>query len=295
MADSDWFSAIDSVLGALEGGINGTVFVAPAGTVGQLPDAIGGDPKQWIKLQAAAAKSKDSFFELLRAKAHFLMLPQTIVTKVKESWRIQLEEYTTGSGLAGTTVLNPDVQTVVIDIPAASLALARSGSSLGRSNERNLAIFATLYHEMTHALIDLREFYDEEFQNLCADGFAAYDLATGVDGAKLYPTTAFSEAAAYYVSDKVDRWCEALFQLDVVSRNTSQAPVFRHDELDAIAFTYNKRAGPYGIVLNNPIQSPDLSDALRAAIDKQILDSGPLTMPFDDTLLGSLRTALLPP
>ncbi len=292
MADSAWFSPIDTVLGSITSRYNTNVFVAPIGTLAPLPAWLGGDPKQWIRLQGAASKSKDAFFVLMSAKARFLMLPQTIITKVKESWRIQLEEHTLPKGLDGLTVLNPDVQTVIVDVPTASLALARSASSLGRSNENNLSIFAAIYHEMTHALIYLREFYDEEFQNLCNDGFAAYDPATGDDGANLYPTTAFSEAAAYYVSDKVDRWCSALYQLDVVSRNTTQAAAFRNDELDTIAFNYNKRKGPYGIVLEDPIKSPDLSDALRAAIDKQILDNGPLTQPFDDTLLGKLSTAL---
>jgi hypothetical protein len=58
--------------------------------VAPLPDALGGDQKWWLPLQAAAAVSKDSFFELLRAKTHFLMMPETIITNLKEASRVQL-------------------------------------------------------------------------------------------------------------------------------------------------------------------------------------------------------------
>jgi hypothetical protein len=295
MAGTAWSSTIDLILQTLETNLTGTVFVAPAGTLRRLPDALGGDPNQWIKLQAAASKSKASFFELLRAKAHFLMLPETIVTKLGGSWRVQVRENTLGDQAAGLTVLNTDVDTVVINIPTASLALARAASNLGRSNGPNFDILVSLYHEMTHALIDLRAYYDDDFQKLCADGFDAYQNASGPDGQIFYPTAAFSEAASYYVDDKVGRWCDALYKLDVLSRNTTQDPVIRRDELDSIAISYNAVKGPYGKILGTPVQTPDLSPTLRDAIDKQILDSGPLTKAFDDTLLGSLRDALLPP
>ena len=43
-------------------------------------------------------------------------------------------------------------------------------------------ILDTLYHEMTHALLWLQEFYDAEIQKLYSDGVAAYAGARGVDG-----------------------------------------------------------------------------------------------------------------
>jgi hypothetical protein len=40
------------------------------------------------------------------------------------------------------------------------------------------------------------------------------------------------------------------------------------------------------------IESPDLSPALRDAIDKKVLDGLPLTQPFDQTPLAGLSNAL---
>lgn len=296
MADTNWHFPIELVriLRSLESGYQGTVFAGRVGTVTPLPDALGGDQKQWPALQDTAAKSKDPFFELLRAKAHFLMLPETIVTTLKETSRVRFLEDSVGEERAGTTDCDEKTHTASIHIPAASQALARAASSLGRDNAQNLGIFKAIYHEMTHAWLCLHEFYsnDNELQKLYADGVAAYSRATLDTGRVLPAELAFTEAAAYYVGDKIARWCEALSKLDALSRNPPQDLAALDFELESIALGFGKFVPTYGQTLMGSIQSPDLSPALRDAIDKKVLDGLPLTKPFAETPLAGLRRAL---
>jgi hypothetical protein len=296
MAGSDWLFPIELVRKSFEGGYKGTVFAGSVGTVTPLPGALGGDQKRWPALQAVVTVSKDPFFALLREKAHFLMLPKTIVITMEETSRVKLLEDSVGEGAYGQTDCDEDTHQAVIHLPGASQSLARAASSLGRNNDRTLEIFAKIYHEMTHAWLCLHEFYDNEFQKLYADGVAAYQsvkLDTGFDPP--LPKTSFSEAAAYYVSDKIARWCEALYQLDLLSRDKPgpQSTLPLDFQLESIADRYNRFEPTYGQVVTGRIQSPDLSTALRDAINKKILDGSPLTKPFDETPLAGLRNLLL--
>ena len=307
MANDRWatatFEAVGNVVHAFESIYTRTVFArvhgleaGPVGTLAPLPDALGGDEKRRPALQAVVTVSKDSFFELLRAKAHFLMLPETIVTTMKETSRVKLFEDSVGI-LDGRTDWDEEAKQASIHIPKASEALVRACSSLGRDNARDLKIVDTVYHESTHAWIDLREFYDDEFQQFCADGIEAYRSAMTVTNTPVPEKLAFSEATAYYVGDKIARWCNALYDLDVLSRAKPQAPGGLDFELESIAIRYDKFVPTYGKVflLGGDIKSPDLSTALRDAIDKKLLDGFPLTKPFSRTPLADLRNALSAP
>jgi hypothetical protein len=297
------FETVGKVVHAFESIYTRTVFArahgleaGPVGTLSPLPDALGGDQKWRPALQAVVTVSKDSFFELLRAKAHFLMLPETIATTLKETSRVQLFEDSAGV-LDGLTEWNEEAKTASIHIPKASEALVHAASSLGRDNNQNLKILETLYHESTHAWIDLREFYedDDAFQQLYANGLDAYQSATTATKTPVPAKLAFSEAAAYYVGDKIARWCKALYDLDVLSRDKPQAPGGLDFELESIAIRYDKFVPTYGkVVLAGEITSPELSIPLRDAIDKKILDGLPLTQPFSRTPLADLRNALSP-
>lgn len=305
MANDRWatatFETVGKVVHAFESIYTRTVFArvhgleaGPVGTLAPLPDALGGDQKWWPALQAVVTVSKDSFFELLRAKAHFLVLPETIVTTMKETSRVQLFEDSVGL-LDGRTDWDEEAQQASIHIPKASEAVVRAASSLGRDNAQNLKVLETVYHESTHAWIALQEFYDDEFQKLCADGVDAYRSATTVTNTPVPAKLAFSEAAAYYVGDKIARWCKALYDLDVLSRDKPQAPGGLDFELESVAIRYDKFVPTYGrvVLLGGDIQSPDLSTALRDAIDERVLDGLPLTKPFSRTPLADLRNALL--
>ena len=295
MADSDWFIAIAKFRGLFENAYQGTVFGGPVGTLVRLPDRLGGAQQWRPSLQALVAGNKAAFFELLQAKAHFLMLPKKIVTTLKESSRFQLDEASVGSVAQGRTDYDEETHTAVCHVPGASASLARSASGIGRNNDRDFAGVETIYHEMTHAWLALHEFYDDEFQKLYADGVAAYQSVKLDTGSEVPAWIGFTEAAAYYVGDKISRWCDALYRLDEFSRFKPQDPVDLQFQLESIAVRYNKFQPTYGKTLLGTVQSPDLSTALRDAIDKMILDGCPLTKPFDDTPLASLRAALSGP
>jgi hypothetical protein len=181
---------------------------------------------------------------------------------------------------------------VSMTIPAASEALARAASSIGRDNSKNLHIFEAIYHEMTHASFCLHESFDGEFQKLYADGLAAYGKATLDTGRVLPADLAFTEAAAYYVGDKIARWCDALYNLDVLSRDPPQDLLTLDFQLESIARNYDKVVPIYGKTLMGSIQSPELSADLRKAIDKKLLDALPMTKPFAETPLAWLQRAL---
>jgi hypothetical protein len=293
-----WAAMLDDMVRRFETGTFLTVLEQP-GKVSRLPNALGGDPKQW-PLLAAPAKSKDGLCTLLRAKAHFLVLPKPIVDVMKETWRVEFDE-AAGVGRAGTGEHSVPTRGAWMHIPGASDGLASVGYDLGRVPvplPASYEILNTVYHEMTHAWLWLAEFYDADMQKLATDGQVAYASARGVSGTVFDPWMAFTEAAGEYVGDRIIRWCNALRELDVLRRNL---PTFR-DELQAkvqkIVDTYDTFGTyAYGRVpvgsTEEQIASPQLSKPLRDLIDKKILDGRPLTKDFADTPLAGLRDALL--
>jgi hypothetical protein len=296
MADG-WATMFDDIVRRFETGTFLTALEQP-GKVSRLPNSLGGDPTQWAPL-AAAAKTKESLFTLLRAKAHFLMLPKTIVLTMKDDSRVEFDE-AAGTGKAGTSE-NTGPRGAWMHIPGASDGVASVGYDLGRVSTAVPAsydILDSLYHEMTHALLWLQEFYDAEVQKLYADGVAAYAGARGVDGTAFEARKAFTEAASYYVGDRISRWCIALRGLDVLWRSP---PMYRselREKLQRIIDTYDTFGTyAYGRVpvdsTEEQIASPELSKPLRDAIDKKILDERPLTKDFADTPLAGLRDALM--
>lgn len=296
MAGSDWYFPISMVRRSFESGYNGTVFAGPWGTVAPLPGALGGDQKQWPALQAVAAASKDSFFELLRAKAHYLVLPKSIIAAMI-SGPVDISEDDPGKGNKGLTY-PPDLLTgrVEIRIPGAMTAVVGAGYGLGRNVPFSADLdgyYKTLgftYHEMTHAWLDLHE-SDDEMQKLWTDGNAAYQNATSELGDQVDSDYAFSESAASYVHDRIDRWCNALQRLDGLLLRIKPATA---DELESIEFDFNRPVAPVVMLKNGEeLSSPTLSDALRDALYKKVLEGLPLTQPFfKDTPLAALRDAL---
>jgi len=305
VAGNDWFLQISMIRRQLEALFENayediTIFNAPEGQLAQLPDALGGDPKRWRDLETAAAHSTLSFFELLQAKAQFLMLPKAIVRRL-DPLRVNLSEepILDDPKARGRTIWNDSARTAEVRIPGASGGLARTGYVFGRKvfpvpAAEDFDGLDTIYHEFTHAWFDLRELSppDSEVQTLWASGVLAYLSASGVSGTDFsdQPGKAFSEAAAYYVGDRISRWLTALDEVNFLwSLKPSDGD---SATLQAIQDSYDKPPDTYGIVNHEAIASPQLPPALRDAINEKVLDGLPLTKPFDDTPLASLRDAI---
>jgi hypothetical protein len=307
MLRDDWmFATIETIRAAVE-----TDVLKQPGKIAKLPNALGGDRGQWPSL-AAAAEHKDGFFEILWSKAHFLMLPKPIVTFMKYSDRVSISEQAPDRPQAkGETHCGrlPDPQGNMIlgasmRIPGAGKSLARVGYRLGGADTEPLdpfdpdecAILGTIYHEMTHAWLCLREFSDSDIQKLHEAGGIAYKHSVGTNETPFDQDIAFTEAAGEYVEDRILRWCTALYGMAKVLQDpkTFRWKLTSHP---TIAEEYDRPLGMFGIVGGEEIASPKLSDAacqpLRAAIDKKLLDGLPLTQRFDDTPLAVLRDAVL--
>jgi hypothetical protein len=232
-----------------------------------------------------------------------MALPTTIVDAMKAKVKL-VETVPTTPGAGGET--DPSGGTVEIRILAASMGVARTGCDLGRKvrsappGSIQSGIMGTIYHEMTHAWFDLLQ--DPAYaatspvQSLFAQGTLAYKSATGVNNTDFsdQPAKAFSEAAAYYVDDRVDRWFAALSDLDFL---WSMNPTADDPALVAkIIGNFDQPKANYGKIYHDgafeEIATP-LSDELRAAINEKVLDGLPLGMPFAQTPLSDLSHALL--
>jgi hypothetical protein len=306
MLSSDWFFPISKLRDAFENGYRGTFLAGPVGTVTTLPANLGGDSKWWPALKASIGVSNAAFFELLHAKAHFLMLPKTIVTALKENEKARLTEDVPPDDVGADTVFTSSPRSAWMRIPTASDTVVKAANGLDRNNVLNLGrydILARIYHEMTHAWLWLHADYDNEFQTLWSDGVVAYLHAKGVDGTDLgnQADMAFSEAAAYYVRGRIYRWCAAIDDLAALTANkSSQSKEEMKSQVQEIITRYDEYTAPTpqvainrgGVTVLVAIESPDLSPALRDAIDKKVLDGLPLTQPFDQTPLAGLSNAL---
>lgn len=283
---SDWFIAVNKVRRIFETGDTSTVLGQPGHAVAELPYAFGGDPRTRSLLRASIAASKAAFFQLLQEKAHFLLLPEPIVIDVKEASIVDIsEEFPSSGAIAETTIEEGRVQ---MRIPGSSAGLAELGIGLGKSTSSSLGgayrSIGVLYHEMTHAWLDLQELgerpQDADLQKL----LLAYQSA--LQGTAVDPRHAFSEAAAYYVQDRINRWCKALEALDVLIRNKPQDPEELRTEVQGVVDAYDStfQSGP-----GPAIGSPQVWAALRDAVNTKVLDGRPLTKNFADTPLVGLR------
>jgi hypothetical protein len=100
------------------------------------------------------------------------------------------------------------------------------------------------------------------------------------------------------------RSCYSAPSLDLVSSEAGTAGTLKAGICSTsirfgLHYRYARRCVPavlqrrvYGTVKHVDIKSPELSDALRDALNKKVLDGLPLTKPFDQTPLAGLRDAL---
>jgi hypothetical protein len=301
---NDLFDAIKEIRESLEADNKGTVFSKPGTPVAPLADRLGGDLTQSYLL-AAPAKGKQGFFALLHAKAHFLTLPKRIVEFLRDSSKVFTSEAPTGLGAAAETNPTYDSEGELISVemrfPMASEGLVYAGHNLGRPalpSAGEYIMLGRIYHEMTHALLMLSEDADVGIQKLNDEGSGAYNRSVGVNGTAFDGSDAFTEAAAYYVDDRVVRWGEALSSLSRLLFMPNPDHDWLRGEVSRIVEKYDHFAPVYGTVavapgVNEDIKEPWLLDELRDKINEKILDGRPLTLPFDKTPLADLRDSLL--
>jgi len=310
VADNDWSLAITIVRQYLEFFFKGagkdiTILDSPAVQLAQLPDGVGGDPTRWATLEKSVVDSTLAFLVLLQVKAQFLMLPQAIVRamdplRVKVSEQMPIDpESPADQEIKAKTIWDEKARTVEMQIPGASTGLVRTGYAFGRKAfavppVEDFVMLDTIYHELTHAWFRLREFYDADPNALTLwdRGVLAYLSAKGVNGTDFSdrPGQAFSEAAAYYVGDRIHRWLTALDDLDFLWR--SKPSNLDSAMLETIKTAYNHQVDIYGIVNHEALREPPLSPELRDEINAKLLDGLPLTMRFEDTKLAALSDTI---
>jgi hypothetical protein len=295
--------------------LNVSIFNSPPGTLAPLPDKLGGDAAAWPTLAAAAGKGETAFFALLAAKAHYLMLPEPVIGALDVP-ALSLSEGPLQDPTAGgeTNLLVATPPQVEIRIPQQSVRLAQAGYSFGKSTggPANLQsqdssayyhVLSIIYHEMTHAWFYL---YDSTVSAILAIA-TIYKGAVDTQGKPIdNPYSAMTEASAYYVGDRIERWLTALGALDNLTRTTLSSSSSLEIQLQAIQDEYDRPRSVYGIVYqetapgtgtyyNAVIAAPPLPDALRDVLNTRILDGLPLTKAFNDTPLADVRNALLNP
>jgi hypothetical protein len=316
-----WSIAIDTICGAFEKEPIGTFLVKP-GEVAKLPPKVAALKKETLrrdKPKAIPAVSKDAvvaafdvnkvaFLEHLEKKAHFFMLPKPIVNFVKESRMVSISENLRHAGATADAVYTKltdkdgNVTSVAVEMqmPGATEALPKVGRTLGGPfDDREYEVLDVSYHEMTHAWLYLNEFADSDIKALYAQGVDAYEHAKdGTEREFNLPREAFLEAAAYYVEDRIRRWCEAVGGLAELLRVRPPMNALQ-ENLANIVRDYDAPLSKdqYGRIAGVPIKSPSLSDdklrPLRDAIDKKILDGRPLTKKrLNETPLAGLHDAL---
>jgi hypothetical protein len=297
-----WIIAIDNIERYFRAGWNVSVFSEGPGRIAPLPPALGGDPSTWEKLTSFAAY-KSGLLNIVLAKAHYLLLPYTSLSYVKQNSHIGISRFIFDSGDAsGVTSAIPALDVaLLIRVPAGTdEAIVRVFTDLGRRGRPGTLssqdALATVYHEATHAwMLDSRD-EDSEMSSLFDEGVKAFAGATGSSGAKLDPFEAFVEASASYVEKRVLAWGMALYRLNVArfARDEGGDPeAFRRNLLNYINETvgnYNAAydVQTYGHIGEDDIVSPPLSATLREKLDAKLLDNQPLVGRFEQTQLGEI-------
>jgi hypothetical protein len=270
-----------------------------------MPAALGGDPSTWPKLTKFAAY-KAGLVRILIAKAHYLLLPHSVLEYVKNS-KIGISGFLFDSGdAAGSTATIPALDTaLLIQLPRGTDdSIVKVFTDLGRPGRQGTIQYhtfvATAYHEMTHAwMINSRD-EDTAMNEIFEDGLKAFAGATGSAGTQLDPQRAFLEAAASYVDTRVSAWCLAVARQNsalFVKDDAGDPEAFRQRLSDFTAETivgYNAALDvqTYGTVNNESIASPPIPAALRTKLDAKLLDNRLLVSRFEETGLGSILAGL---
>jgi len=274
-----------------------------------------------------APVDKKAFLTHLRRKAHYLMLPKPIVKFVNDNNMVSISEQlpesptedpprppgeetpnrTKADAVEHREKPGGKIIGVTMHVPDACVLLAEVGRGLGRPptgaiprcDPSEYKVLELLYHEMTHARLYLQE-SDQAIKDLYEAGCAAYANPEDKDGNTFQPKegqtigeTAFHEAAADYVQERIFRWTQAVCGLAELLRDIPDEPATK-TSLAEIVRQYDETSSEYGLIRGKPIVKPKLSDALRASINEKILAGRPLTKSFNQSPeLVSLYNAAL--
>ncbi|MEV8597351.1 hypothetical protein [Streptomyces sp. NPDC052012] len=278
----------------LESTVDLTVFGSTPGTLIPLPDALGGDPLQRPQLTQLASTSA-GFLSLLRAKAHFLMLPERVIDDIRTAktrfdfsgWFVSEAAETR---YVGNTVL---AIRLAPDTPA---FVAKLGSGIGGAMESELSKVGTIFHELCHAWMVEIVAESGPWQEREHAGVTHYADARVTGGESVNPRAAYLEAAGDYVGDRVVAWYRTLVVLSglLVIKGTVPADQLT-EPVESVRMEYDEEMAKqlYGAVSGLPLASPGMPSELREALDAEVLDSLPLTRPFDKTPLRTVYDAIL--
>jgi len=301
-----WASAALDLLQDLEDAADLTVLGAGPATLSALPEALGGDPGQQADLTARAS-SPTGFLEVLRAKAHYLMLPERLATDIRTAGLPVTFSDVQASAPGGSGAGAGD-QDPVDDDPADSAATVQLGSgaagylaSLGDALARQpvppvSGPLTTVYQQLAQAWLTGVATGDADWPGRLDAATHDYADAQTADGAAADPRQACLQAATAYVAGRTTAWYDTLHTLSNAIQSQAAMP---HDQLasllDAASAQYDGVASQqvFGTVGGSPIVQPGLPEGLRQALDADVLESLPLTKPFDETPLRPLCDAIL--
>jgi hypothetical protein len=132
--------------------------------------------------------------------------------------RVVAKKYTFGE-TSGISYTNTWLNTM--DINESQLASLKSGFRPGGTLGESTMIL-TLYHESTHAYLDLKE-NEQKFKEFIRDGTAYYRLAPLQGGGTADdPDRIFQEAAASYVAHRAATWYGAYDEIESYREGTDE-------------------------------------------------------------------------
>ena len=130
---NNWAITLDRIADYFRAGWDVTVFSEGPGHIAPMPAALGGDPSTWPQLIKYAAY-KAGLVRIVIAKAHYLLLPYTMVEYVKQTNHIAVSGVFFYSDAEGATKapLGPDVAVLIRLSEGTGEAVVRALTELGR-------------------------------------------------------------------------------------------------------------------------------------------------------------------
>jgi hypothetical protein len=287
-------AALD-LLQSLEDGADLTVLGAGPATLSALPDALGGDPGQQADL-ADGASSPLGFLNLLRGKAHYLMLPATVVADLRDAG-VPVQFSNVEAASSGDAV---DTSTDLVEVRLASAAptyLAGLGAALGRQSvQADTAPLRDIYQQLARAWLTGVAPSRPDWPGILSASTDSYQDTQVTSGASADPQEACMQAAEAYVAARAAAWFDALqalsnaIQAQAATDHKQLASMMEsaRNHYDAVAVQQ-----AFGAIDGSPIESPALPDDLRQALDTDVLGDLPLIKTFDETPLRPLYDAIL--
>jgi len=285
-----WADLANLLLRRIEGAHEFTVFGDGPMGLARLPDALGGDPAQQNAVAARASTGR-GFLEILRAKAHFFVLPERLIDDVRgASVPVVFSDVFLG-GSASTRYVGNTTLGVQLNSGTPSF-IASWGAEIGRvSTVADFAPLGTIYHELCHAwMIDVVA-DDPYWQDLDTRSVEHYRNAVTAGGLAVDPRRAYREAAGGYVEARVLGWYELLQAFSNARLLQGTIPdTALADLLTGARVKYDSIADQqvFGSVDESRIVEPGLPEPLRQGLDAYVLSSLPLTRRFEQTPLRTV-------